>query len=35
MSVPSLTYVVQNNLDFVALANLSPGIYQVFKIIMR
>uniref|UniRef100_A0A915KHL2 Uncharacterized protein n=1 Tax=Romanomermis culicivorax TaxID=13658 RepID=A0A915KHL2_ROMCU len=29
MSVPSILYAVQNNLDFVALANLEPGVYQV------
>ena len=29
MSVPSLAYAIQNNLDFVALANLDPGVYQV------
>lgn len=36
MSVPALLYAVQNNLDFVALANLEPGVYQVtcqFKIV--
>lgn len=30
MSVPSLVYALQNNLDFVALSNLEPGVYQVF-----
>ncbi|CAD5216382.1 unnamed protein product [Bursaphelenchus okinawaensis] len=29
MSVPSITYALQNNLDFVALSNLSAGVYQV------
>lgn len=29
MAVPSLVYAVQNNLDFVALQNLDPGVYQV------
>jgi UDP-sugar transporter A1/2/3 len=32
MSVPSLVYAVQNNLDFVALANLDPGVYQVAQV---
>uniref|UniRef100_A0A914W947 Uncharacterized protein n=1 Tax=Plectus sambesii TaxID=2011161 RepID=A0A914W947_9BILA len=29
MSVPSIAYAVQNNLDFVALSNLDAGVYQV------
>eukprot|EP00080_Pristionchus_pacificus_P003091 PDM63111.1 ugtp-1 [Pristionchus pacificus] len=29
MSVPSIAYAIQNNLDFVALSNLDPGVYQV------
>lgn len=29
MSVPSIVYAIQNNLDFVALSNLDPGVYQV------
>lgn len=29
MSVPSIAYALQNNLDFVALSNLSAGVYQV------
>ena len=29
MSVPSMTYAIQNNLDFVALSNLDAGVYQV------
>jgi UDP-sugar transporter A1/2/3 len=29
MSVPSVAYALQNNLDFVALSNLSAGVYQV------
>ncbi|KAJ1345793.1 hypothetical protein KIN20_000409 [Parelaphostrongylus tenuis] len=29
MSVPSIAYAVQNNLDFVALTNLDAGLYQV------
>uniref|UniRef100_A0AC34RDC2 Membrane-bound transcription factor site-2 protease n=2 Tax=Panagrolaimus sp. JU765 TaxID=591449 RepID=A0AC34RDC2_9BILA len=29
MSVPSMTYALQNNLDFIALSNLDAGIYQV------
>ncbi|KAI6239166.1 hypothetical protein M3Y99_00620800 [Aphelenchoides fujianensis] len=29
MSVPSIAYAVQNNLDFVALSNLNAAVYQV------
>jgi UDP-sugar transporter A1/2/3 len=29
MSVPSLAYAIQNNLDFIALSNLEAGVYQV------
>jgi UDP-sugar transporter A1/2/3 len=29
MSVPSMTYAIQNNLDFIALSNLDAGVYQV------
>jgi UDP-sugar transporter A1/2/3 len=29
MSVPAMAYALQNNVDFVALANLSPAVYQV------
>lgn len=29
MAVPSIVYALQNNLDFIALANLEPGVYQV------
>ncbi|VDM56100.1 unnamed protein product [Angiostrongylus costaricensis] len=29
MSVPSIAYAIQNNLDFVALTNLDAGLYQV------
>lgn len=30
MSVPSIVYTFQNNLEFVALSNLSAAVYQVF-----
>ncbi len=29
MSVPSIVYAIQNNLDFIALSNLDAGVYQV------
>uniref|UniRef100_A0A915EF51 UDP-galactose transporter n=1 Tax=Ditylenchus dipsaci TaxID=166011 RepID=A0A915EF51_9BILA len=29
MSVPSIAYAIQNNLDFIALSNLEAGVYQV------
>jgi UDP-sugar transporter A1/2/3 len=29
MSVPSITYALQNNLDFIALSNLNAAVYQV------
>uniref|UniRef100_A0A914C1Q1 UDP-galactose transporter n=2 Tax=Acrobeloides nanus TaxID=290746 RepID=A0A914C1Q1_9BILA len=29
MSVPSIAYALQNNLDFIALSNLDAGVYQV------
>uniref|UniRef100_A0A0M3HXF7 UDP-galactose/UDP-N-acetylglucosamine transporter srf-3 n=1 Tax=Ascaris lumbricoides TaxID=6252 RepID=A0A0M3HXF7_ASCLU len=29
MSVPSIVYAIQNNLDFIALSNLDAGTYQV------
>ncbi|VDP32708.1 unnamed protein product [Heligmosomoides polygyrus] len=29
MSIPSVTYALQNNLDFVALSHLDAGLYQV------
>jgi len=29
MSVPSVAYAIQNNLDFVALSNLNAAVYQV------
>lgn len=35
MSVPSLAYAIQNNLDFVALANLDPGVYQVHEYLIK
>jgi hypothetical protein len=31
MSVPSIAYALQNNLDFIALSNLDAGVYQVHK----
>lgn len=33
MSVPSIAYAIQNNLDFVALSNLDPGVYQVWTLL--
>lgn len=38
MSIPSVTYALQNNLDFVALSHLDAGLYQVrllFSFILR
>lgn len=35
MSVPSIVYALQNNLDFIALANLEPGVYQVHNKLHR
>lgn len=29
MALPSIAYALQNNLDFVALSNLSAGVYHV------
>ena len=33
MAVPSIVYAIQNNLGFVALANLDPATYQVVILI--